>query len=238
LGDEVDLTQNRKHVLDDIQPYVCTYSDCDLPEDHFFTNKEEWYRHETQRHRVKWHCTYEKHPEYEKLPDFLLHMRYNHHRTIDLSQSSQQIDVFRRALREPAGACNLCQRQSTNLRSHVSRHLQQMALFALPRHNKFDSSVRADDDIVLSERNKESNDSQDSESQTSDKQPSEIQNREPSSEKTPIELEKERWLLLKELTGASIENLGISDSTSMQTPLISPKIKETSVSKDGSVPLS
>jgi len=130
-------------VFEDLQPYVCTYPDCDLS-DHFFKSRDEWYKHEMQRHRVKWFCNIEGHSEYENQSDFSAHMKRCHDTAFDLRQRFLMKDMFQRPSRAVEGQCNLCLRHSTKLRSHVSRHLQQMALFALPRVNETAGSEKAE----------------------------------------------------------------------------------------------
>ncbi|KAF2688930.1 hypothetical protein K458DRAFT_293521, partial [Lentithecium fluviatile CBS 122367] len=67
----------RKHVLCDIQPYVCTFGECDLF-DHFFKSREEWFRHEAQHHRAKWFCNSNNHPTFDAEPGLLAHMEGKH----------------------------------------------------------------------------------------------------------------------------------------------------------------
>ncbi|GFF56548.1 putative Pfs, NB-ARC and TPR domain protein [Aspergillus udagawae] len=142
-----------KHVLEDLQPYVCTYPECELF-DQFFKTQDEWYKHEAQRHRVKWFCNTDHHPEYETQSDFLTHLKQHHGTTFDSGQLSLMRNIFQRPSRAVGGQCNLCMRQSTNLRSHVSRHLKQMALFALPRANETANSDMAELSTHSLSRNK------------------------------------------------------------------------------------
>lgn len=130
---------NRKHVLEDLQPYVCTYEDCNL-QDYFFEDQDSWYKHEMLQHRIKWFCNIEKHPEYSSECEFLKHLDNAHDQNLGWMQADLLRDMFSRPSRDTEGHCNLCKRWSTNLRSHVSRHLQQMALFALPRLNETSGS--------------------------------------------------------------------------------------------------
>ncbi|KAI9769209.1 MAG: hypothetical protein M1840_004338 [Geoglossum simile] len=122
----------KKHVLGDLRPYVCTFPDCDLLE-HFFDTREEWYKHEVQQHRVEWFCNIEGH-QFTEISDFLEHMELAHDTTFNASHRSL-LSMFRRPSRSLTGTCNLCLRPSSNLKSHISRHLEQIALFALPRAN-------------------------------------------------------------------------------------------------------
>lgn len=52
--------------------------------------------------------------------------------------------MFQRPSKSVSGKCNLCQSFSRRLKSHVSRHLQQVALFALPRNNETEGSKKAE----------------------------------------------------------------------------------------------
>ncbi|KAI9772127.1 MAG: hypothetical protein M1840_001416 [Geoglossum simile] len=143
----------KKYVFEDLQPYVCTHPHCELF-DHFFKSQDEWYKHEVQRHRVKWFCNTENHPEYRAGPDFLTHMRRRHDTNFDLSQLSLLKDMFLQPLRAVEGQCNLCMRHSIKLMNHVSRHLQQIALFALARANETSGSQNAELNTQFSRHNK------------------------------------------------------------------------------------
>jgi hypothetical protein len=143
----------RKPVLDDLRPYVCTYSGCEFF-DHFFENRDQWYMHEASHHRVKLFCNTAKHPDYEAQLDFLMHMKKHHEWDFSLGQRSLLNDMFRHPSRSNEGQCNLCMRTSSNLRSHVSRHLQQISLFALPRVNETAGSEKAELNTQSSEDDK------------------------------------------------------------------------------------
>jgi hypothetical protein len=133
----------RNHVFEDLPPYVCTYPNCEL-HDYLFDSKDEWYKHEAQRHRVKWFCNTDYHLEYDKQEDFVKHMQTDHNTTFDEGQFTPIQDMFRQPSRSNEGTCNLCMLYSKKLKSHVSRHLQQIALFALPRANETDGSGKAE----------------------------------------------------------------------------------------------
>ncbi|KAF2136882.1 uncharacterized protein K452DRAFT_322128 [Aplosporella prunicola CBS 121167] len=122
----------KKHVLADIQPYVCTFPDCDLSE-HLFEDKDAWYNHETQFHRVKYSCNTDGHKPYTSQSDFGKHMKEDHDQALDRDNSLRMLDLFRRKLNSSGGLCNLCLRTTSNFKLHVSRHLEQIAMFALPR---------------------------------------------------------------------------------------------------------
>jgi hypothetical protein len=122
----------KKHVFEDLQPYVCTFSGCEL-QDHFFTDRTQWWQHETEVHRFAWHCNTRHHQSYDDQERFIYHMQEAHSTLFTSQQLCELKSVFRSPSTKAAGVCNLCFRRSENLKSHVSRHLQRIALFALPR---------------------------------------------------------------------------------------------------------
>jgi RhoGEF domain len=91
-----------------------------------------------------WFCNTEHHPEYDHREDFIVHMLADHNTSFDESRYNSIQDMFRQPSRHVDGTCNLCMRDSKNLKSHISRHLQQIALFALPRVNETSGSGQAE----------------------------------------------------------------------------------------------
>ena len=85
---------------------------------------------------MKWFCDVLGHPQYAERTDFLAHMSRDHGTTFNNSQLTLLPDMFQCASRSQDGICNFCKRPCARLKSHVSRHLQQIALFALPRVNE------------------------------------------------------------------------------------------------------
>lgn len=49
------------------------------------------------------------------------------------TRSAALLSMFQRPLQTPSEHCQLCSRQTRDLKNHMSRHLQTLALFALPR---------------------------------------------------------------------------------------------------------
>jgi hypothetical protein len=121
-----------KHVFDDLKPYICTFPSCDL-KDHLFADRSQWWQHEIKMHRFAWHCNSPHHRSHDDREDFIRHMREGHGTSFTNTQLDGVTSVFRISSEKPAGMCNLCFRYSTNLKSHVSRHLKRIALFALPK---------------------------------------------------------------------------------------------------------
>ncbi|KAF2821596.1 hypothetical protein CC86DRAFT_458774 [Ophiobolus disseminans] len=141
----------KKHVLSDLQPYVCTFPDCSLHE-HIFETQSEWFCHEAQFHRLTWSCNTAGHETFNETSNFLHHMRSAHQNCIRAEQLPALKHVFQRATSSPTGDCMLCGKASTCLRSHVSRHLKQLALFAIPQSHYIASSDAENVDSELAQR--------------------------------------------------------------------------------------
>ena len=98
----IDIKSTRswnRHIFKDIKPYVCTFSECSMP-DRLYDSRREWYFHETTEHR--------------------------------------RVDFV----------CSLCKetlKSSKQYERHVARHLEELALFALPR-TEMDDAQDEDDD--------------------------------------------------------------------------------------------
>jgi hypothetical protein len=133
-----------KHVFDDLKPYICTFPSCDM-KDHLFADRSQWWQHETEMHRFAWHCNLPQHRSYDDREDFMRHMREGHGTSFTNKQLDGVTSIFRIPSEKPAGVCNLCFRYSTNLKSHISRHLKRIALFALP--NTSDESDYTSSDV-------------------------------------------------------------------------------------------
>ncbi|CAN9476747.1 unnamed protein product [Alternaria alternata] len=130
--------QYQKHILEDLQPYVCTYGDCDLY-DHFFDSEDAWFNHEVHHHRALWFCNTDGHELFDLEGDFLSHMEEIHNHKFKGMRFNLVKNMFRHPTKSLKGTCNLCRHESEDLKSHLSEHLQRMALFALSR---VDETVR------------------------------------------------------------------------------------------------
>ncbi|KAK0645392.1 hypothetical protein B0T16DRAFT_373332 [Cercophora newfieldiana] len=128
------------HVLRDLQPYVCTFEGCDMF-DHMFESRDGWFTHELEVHRVEWSCNtcqapasstnQRPHLTFSDKAQFIKHMMEVHdfEETAIVSTS----EAFSRPAPIIDGECCLCGRHADKLKSHLGRHMEQLALFALPR---------------------------------------------------------------------------------------------------------
>ena len=101
-----------------------------------FETRHDWYDHEVRHHRREWYCA-------ECTLAFPTSFKLTHHLTekhpalvVKGQDVSALVDNCERALSGPQ-KCPLCTVQLEytvhQLRSHLGRHMQQLALFTLPR---------------------------------------------------------------------------------------------------------
>ncbi|KPM41492.1 hypothetical protein AK830_g5087 [Neonectria ditissima] len=131
----------KKHVFSDLQPYVCTFEDC-LPD--IFSSRSEWFQHELDTHRRKWHCSICSKPGsiFESAKALERHFDTAHAGEITANQMHVMLQACERPLKYfDASSCPLCNDWKPRVQGientkefgrHLARHLQQIALEALP----------------------------------------------------------------------------------------------------------
>lgn len=142
----------RKHLFDDLRPYVCTFEQCDL---RMFADRESWFRHEVDTHRIEWFCSFCSHSIYNSRADLESHMQAKHGDRFRDDQLSALLDASKRASDGiAANSCPFCFKYGEKQKSmnahlntdelfidvkdfrhfyrHVGKHMEQLALFALP----------------------------------------------------------------------------------------------------------
>ena len=152
----------RKHLFTDLRPYVCTFEECDLK---LFADRHLWFDHEVECHRSVWQCRFCEHPPFRKDTALKSHMSLIHP---NLSSSIQLPSVLQASRERPdritAADCLFCDWEvilkdfnshtavdemlvvtPEQFRRHLGSHMEQLALFALPRSYK-DEDVDAASD--------------------------------------------------------------------------------------------
>lgn len=139
-----------KHALSDLRPYVCTFEACDMK---LFKGRKEWFQHEMNEHRAQWHCPFCNN-DFALIEKFRSHIHNIHGPNID----KIQMDALAKASQLPISAfsamdCPFCNEWDSKLREinpsigvnenlmvtpvqfrrHVASHMQDLALFAIPR---------------------------------------------------------------------------------------------------------
>ncbi|KAL8949422.1 MAG: hypothetical protein Q9222_004474 [Ikaeria aurantiellina] len=96
-----------RHVLRDIQPYVCTFGGCSKV-DTMFEKRRDWIDHELRLHRKEWCCNAPGHRAYGDRDEFQTHMRQQHTGSFDETNMNSLLE------------------------RHLGRHMEVLATFALP----------------------------------------------------------------------------------------------------------
>ena len=82
---------------------------------------------------MEWFCNTESHPSFAESKDFLEHMHAVHLEPLDEKQLLSLHGGFQRPSNAHSGICTLCGHHASRLKSHLARHLEQLALFAIPQ---------------------------------------------------------------------------------------------------------
>jgi tetratricopeptide (TPR) repeat protein len=141
----------RKHVFQDLKPYICTFEDCDIK---LFSDRREWFEHELSYHRAQWCCGFCGKDDIRSLKVFKNHVHSCHMQGLKDDQLDALCEVSGRPIDHiPASDCPFCQEWEAKLRlanpnipadeivvvtpiqfrQHVGAHMQQLALFSIPR---------------------------------------------------------------------------------------------------------
>ncbi|KAI1131386.1 hypothetical protein F5Y10DRAFT_233571 [Nemania abortiva] len=136
----------RVHLAHDLQPYQCTYKNCD-DERRIYGTREEWLEHEAQ-HSLAWHCRlHAVSEEFETRAEYKLHLR-NEHPDAPPELSSEELIANAVAQSEhPRRDCPLCPTPlstSFERQKHMIYHLERFALFALPLLEDDEESQQSD----------------------------------------------------------------------------------------------
>ena len=134
----------RRHVLRDLQPYICTFGGC-CQADTMFERRRDWFGHELQVHRVEWCCNTPGHQSYSTRDEFRIHLD-RHDEIYDDDQLGLMIDMFKRPAMQSTFACPICKDDRyrslgvDRFEEHLGRHLELISTFALPSDRGIDGS--------------------------------------------------------------------------------------------------
>jgi hypothetical protein len=142
----------KKHLLEDMQPYICIFKNCDQAGKSYRSFKE-WQAHLNKPHDQDWVCPL-SHPHIDTtevqtfifgtIEEFQTHLEAAHP---DLEASSTH-NIFRVAS-QPAALpqwCFVCLAEQTSdiaLQRHVANHLESAFLLALPGRDDIEESYEA-----------------------------------------------------------------------------------------------
>ncbi|KAF1839078.1 hypothetical protein BDW02DRAFT_585440 [Decorospora gaudefroyi] len=125
----------RTHLLQDLQPYCCTYPDCDSSEQ-IFRSRREWAEHEAS-HRKVWRCPEHPSAVYNSQSRLEDHLRENHLDSFPASQLATIVKVGETATVDLRTKCPICYAPVDTeglgeFQNHIANHLERISTFALP----------------------------------------------------------------------------------------------------------
>lgn len=85
---------SRKHVLTNLEPYICTFCPCGLDS---FSSQHAWFEHELIVHRTQWLCS-QCRTTLKVLDDFKEHVSKQHQKSVSASQLCAWIDQPKRSI--------------------------------------------------------------------------------------------------------------------------------------------
>lgn len=113
---------------------MCTFPDCQNP-DKQYTTRHDWALHEQQMHRRQWVCEEHDQAKFGTKELFKTHIKEKHPATLDIHHLPILMEVSERPIDEDEiVACPLCPDELylRTLRTHLSKHLEDIALSVLP----------------------------------------------------------------------------------------------------------
>ena len=137
----------------DFMPYICTFPSCTKP-DQLYASRRQWFEHELQVHRRQWHCG-KCNSDFLTKASMIEHLGQQHEKDLVGVDCSSAAGWCESAI-TVRQSCPLCPNADTyepiQLRRHLGRHLQQIALFILPHSMKDDQSEVKDIDSEMKQK--------------------------------------------------------------------------------------
>lgn len=135
------------HVFADIRPYICTFTSC-TDQLTAFPTRQLWAEHEFRKHRMcaYWECP-ECEGEYPSPKTLEIHLDESHNCVFSGSKRSLLVSTAHRTRQNPIKdqKCPLCMDAPGTTRrafvSHLTWHMEEIALLALPREAEADSEA-------------------------------------------------------------------------------------------------
>ncbi|OCK77568.1 hypothetical protein K432DRAFT_303903, partial [Lepidopterella palustris CBS 459.81] len=149
----------KKHAFSDLRPYICTFEKCDVK---LFSDRRDWFEHELRAHRVQWRCHFCIRESFHSQDKLKKHLELCHAQNLTEDHLQALCEASKHPVdRISALDCPFCQEWEAQLRDknpnipaedivvvtpaqfrhHVGSHMQQLALFAIPRGHLEEDSV-------------------------------------------------------------------------------------------------
>ncbi|KAL8669621.1 MAG: hypothetical protein Q9168_005796 [Polycauliona sp. 1 TL-2023] len=134
-----------QHVLCDLRPYICTYENC-KDADQQYDSFHQWVAHEANNHTLVRRCSEHLGETFRSLAGWREHIATHHLDT----PITNHLEIIADNL-DPGDKlrdCPICTAEAVTS-EHVGVHLQQLALFALPRSTGLEEDLDSDDDASV-----------------------------------------------------------------------------------------
>ncbi|KAF2866630.1 hypothetical protein BDV95DRAFT_584351 [Massariosphaeria phaeospora] len=134
----------RTHLLQDLQPYLCTYADCKSP-DLLFRSRREWSEHESS-HRKAWRCPEHPNAVFRSQSGLENHLLREHEDSFQDHQLQSIVKVGETSTVDLRETCPICYAPANmeglgGFQNHIAHHLERIAAFALPGNTDDDSDA-------------------------------------------------------------------------------------------------
>ncbi|KXG51570.1 Serine/threonine-specific protein phosphatase/bis(5-nucleosyl)-tetraphosphatase [Penicillium griseofulvum] len=125
----------KAHVRNDLDAYVCLFTECDSP-DMLYRHSEEWLKH-MREHALRWRCNSKSHIPliFDSRETYSNHIRDAHGAKFSEAQVRVLADKNARPIKPLFESCPLCgvtEVTNGNLEDHIVGHLRFLALKSLP----------------------------------------------------------------------------------------------------------
>ncbi len=120
------------HVLQDLQPFICTYAECTEPL-RTYARLSQWLEHEGLAHRRVWRCPQHKSVVFGSKRRFRGHLA-SCHRQLGEAEVAGLLQLSSSYAPDPRKLCPVCRNRfgtEESFQLHVARHLVRVAIFAL-----------------------------------------------------------------------------------------------------------
>ncbi|KAK7892626.1 Transcriptional regulatory protein sin3 [Exophiala xenobiotica] len=161
----------RKHLISDLQPFVCIEPDCNDPYV-LMETWADWVEHHKWAHAMEWWCegleTSHQPASFTVAEEYSEHLLHDHMSTLTVRDVSRMVQTSGAPAQEPFKFCPFCDYQADsarslvesdtqdtlktaklgqqNLQSHIFDHLLSMFLLALPGRDDIEDGGSEDDD--------------------------------------------------------------------------------------------
>lgn len=120
------------HILQDIQPYVCTYPDC-LDGLQVYGSRTAWLEHERLVHRRVWQCFEHRNAVFSSQSDLQNHLESKHS---DITETHVQnlLETSESSIGDSRSRCPICLLEGPfahGLDKHLAYHLESFAVFSV-----------------------------------------------------------------------------------------------------------